>query len=220
MNQPVERENGRRPDATNHYPVTGLCCGKHFCPAVRAKYNFKPQPNEISLVCSSMLQEITLLHRDRRDALAPRSCAIKSPIEARSRSSNPGRHTLPWIASRSLSSGARSRDPLARNDGAGEADGVTGHQQSSSQSRALIVSENRSPPLHALAPTATCGARRREPPRNERPVRGDNRTGQAIWGAWGGWALAPNIAMGRNYRSHTLLVAEGLAHVQNRRRFF
>jgi hypothetical protein len=29
---------------------------------------------------------------------------------------------LPWIASRSLSSGAHSRDLLARNDGAGDAD--------------------------------------------------------------------------------------------------
>ena len=29
---------------------------------------------------------------------------------------------------------------------------------------------------------------------NERPVRGDNRTGQAVWGAWGGWALAPDTA--------------------------
>jgi hypothetical protein len=28
---------------------------------------------------------------------------------------------------------------------------------------------------------------------NERPARGDNRTGQAIW-ALGGWALAPNTA--------------------------
>ena len=31
---------------------------------------------------------------------------------------------------------------------------------------------------------------------NERPVRGDNRTGQSHMGAWGGWALAPNIAVG------------------------
>src|ERR1700760_163152 len=37
---------------------------------------------------------------------------------------------------------------------------------------------------------------------NERPVRGDNRTGQSHMGAWGGWALAPNIAMGRYVRSH------------------
>jgi len=46
--------------------------------------------------------------------------------------------------------------------------------------------------------------------RNERPVRGDNRTGQAIWGAWGGWALAPNTAsMGRDYRSHLYLSRKG-----------
>ena len=30
----------------------------------------------------------------------------------------------------------------------------------------------------------------------ERPVRGDNRTGQSHMGAWGGWALAPNTADG------------------------
>ena len=39
-------------------------------------------------------------------------------------------------------------------------------------------------------------------------------------GAWGGWALAPNTAMGRDYRSHMKLVAEGLPHVQNGRRIF
>jgi len=43
---------------------------------------------------------------------------------------------------------------------------------------------------------------------NRRPVRGDNRTGQAIW-RLGWWALAPNIAMGRDNRSHMKLVAEG-----------
>src|SRR5882724_11470211 len=56
--------------------------------------------------------------------------------------------------------------------------------------------------------------------KNKRPVRGDNRTGQSHMGAWGGWALAPNIAMGRNYPLPHILVAEGLAHVQNGRRFF
>src|SRR5437660_12868419 len=39
-------------------------------------------------------------------------------------------------------------------------------------------------------------------------------------GAWGGWALAPNTAMGRDYRSHMKLVAESLPHVQNGRRIF
>jgi hypothetical protein len=32
------------------------------------------------------------------------------------------------------------------------------------------------------------------PAQIERPVRGDNRTGQAIWALGGGWALAPNTA--------------------------
>ena len=31
---------------------------------------------------------------------------------------------------------------------------------------------------------------------NERPVRGDNRTGQKSYGAWGGWALAPDMTWG------------------------
>jgi hypothetical protein len=31
---------------------------------------------------------------------------------------------------------------------------------------------------------------------NKRPDRGDNRSGQSHMGAWGGWALAPNIANG------------------------
>ena len=31
---------------------------------------------------------------------------------------------------------------------------------------------------------------------NKRPVRGDNRTGLSHKGAWGGWALAPNTAVG------------------------
>jgi hypothetical protein len=30
----------------------------------------------------------------------------------------------------------------------------------------------------------------------KRPDRGDNRSGQSHMGAWGGWALAPNIANG------------------------
>jgi hypothetical protein len=33
----------------------------------------------------------------------------------------------------------------------------------------------------------------------ERPVRGDNRTGQSHMGAWGGWALAPDIADGEGF---------------------
>jgi uncharacterized protein (TIGR00369 family) len=41
-------------------------------------------------------------------------------------------------------------------------------------------------------------------PQNERPVRGDNRTGQSHMGAWGGWALAPNIAMGRFSLPHPI----------------
>ena len=40
-------------------------------------------------------------------------------------------------------------------------------------------------------------------PQMERPARGDNRTGQAIYGRWGGWALAPDTAVGRGYQSHT-----------------
>jgi hypothetical protein len=39
-------------------------------------------------------------------------------------------------------------------------------------------------------------------------------------GAWGGWALAPNIAMGRDDRSHMKLVAERPPHVQKRPAFF
>jgi hypothetical protein len=41
-------------------------------------------------------------------------------------------------------------------------------------------------------------------PKNMRPVRGDNRTGQAIW-RWGGWALAPNIAYGEGITAPTPL---------------
>ena len=36
-------------------------------------------------------------------------------------------------------------------------------------------------------------------PEKERPVRGDNRTGQSHMGAWDGWALAPNIANGEDF---------------------
>jgi len=57
-------------------------------------------------------------------------------------------------------------------------------------------------------------------PKNERPVRGDNRTGQSHIGAWGGWALAPNIAMGRYFRSHNELVAGKEICVQNDQSFF
>jgi len=58
------------------------------------------------------------------------------------------------------------------------------------------------------------------PPEMKDPSGGTTGRVKAIWGAWGGWALAPNIAMGRNYPLPHILVAEGLAHVQNGRRFF
>jgi uncharacterized protein YcfJ len=35
--------------------------------------------------------------------------------------------------------------------------------------------------------------------KNERPVRGDNRTGQSHMGAWGGWALAPDMTVGEGF---------------------
>src|SRR2546430_377299 len=43
---------------------------------------------------------------------------------------------------------------------------------------------------------ALSAAKSKAAAKNERPVRGDNRTGQSHMGAWGGWALAPNIADG------------------------
>jgi hypothetical protein len=56
--------------------------------------------------------------------IAPREGGGVAEIGATSlrgakRRSNPVFLAAPWIASRSLSSGAHSRDPLARNDGAG-----------------------------------------------------------------------------------------------------
>jgi hypothetical protein len=48
--------------------------------------------------------------------LHPRYGPRQRHCEEHLRRSNPGRHVMPWIASRSLSSGARSRDPVARND--------------------------------------------------------------------------------------------------------
>src|SRR5260370_18023440 len=50
--------------------------------------------------------------------------------------------------------------------------------------RGMSFPESGGPPDHALAPTATpppAGV----PPRNERPVRGDNRTGQSHMGRLG-----------------------------------
>src|ERR1700691_2641623 len=67
------------------------------------------------------------------------------------------------------------------------------------------MAEVRPPPPPARQPVQPISpdGSARNVSQNERPVRGDNRTGQAIWGAWGGWALAPDTAsMGRDYRSH------------------
>ena len=44
--------------------------------------------------------------------------ALSTSLRGAKRRSNPYLHAARWIASRSLSSGAHSRDPLARNDGA------------------------------------------------------------------------------------------------------
>jgi hypothetical protein len=61
-------------------------------------------------------------------------------------------------------------------------------------------------PLSAHYPSAgQAFARKRHG--NERPVRGDNRTGQSHMGAWGGWALAPDIADGEGLPLPHLLVA-------------
>jgi hypothetical protein len=47
---------------------------------------------------------------------------VTPSLRAAKRRSNPVFSCGFWIASRSLSSGAHSRDPLARNDGAGDTD--------------------------------------------------------------------------------------------------
>ena len=63
-------------------------------------------------------------------------------------------------------------------------DWVTGHGAMVVGEPGMSFPENRCPPDHALAPTATpppAGV----PPRNERPVRGDNRTGQSHMGRLG-----------------------------------
>ena len=49
---------------------------------------------------------------------------------------------------------------------------------------------SRRPPSKSSWPSS------RSPRENERPVRGDNRTGQKSYGAWGGWALAPDMTWG------------------------
>jgi hypothetical protein len=63
----------------------------------------------------------------------------------------------------------------------------------------------------AVADTALAKAGREK--RKTRP--GGQPDGSSHMGAWGGWALAPNIAsMGRNYRSHIGLVAGDAPDVQ------
>jgi Tfp pilus assembly protein FimT len=59
-------------------------------------------PDRASLVRKTVIARSEAIHRPRRHCERQRS--------------NPCRVKKEWIASRSLSSGAHSRDPLARND--------------------------------------------------------------------------------------------------------
>src|SRR5262249_4613647 len=57
-------------------------------------------------------------------------------------------------------------------------------------------------------------------PKKKRPVRGDNRTGQSHMGAWGGWALAPNIANGEGIPLPRQISRATPPDVQRPARFF
>jgi hypothetical protein len=62
-----------------------------------------------------------VIARSDLSAVAPRATASaearRAKVEGGSDEAIHSSLAAPWIASRSLSSGARSRDPLARNDG-------------------------------------------------------------------------------------------------------
>src|SRR5258708_1927671 len=61
-----------------------------------------------------------MICKTRTKAVARTRRCASSSLRGAKRRSNPVLHVWPWIASRSLSSGGHSPDPLARNDGAAD----------------------------------------------------------------------------------------------------
>ena len=57
-------------------------------------------------------------------------------------------------------------------------------------------------PVHAATRRIAHDPRGKSATKMKDPSGGTTGRVKAIWGAWGGWALAPNTADGGNYRSH------------------
>jgi hypothetical protein len=98
-----------RPGVSGKPVVTRLVCLFHFAREAAGAVGTRLSRRPLCLRGQKFLND--------SGASRERGCVSRRHCEGRKRRSNPFFFAAKWIASRSMSSGARSRDPLARNDG-------------------------------------------------------------------------------------------------------